>query len=263
MLRLRTRRHFLSTSVAAVLAAVAAFLFTLTGSNAADGVVFSQVESGGKHYTVCCVEVPKATLELFHRDEKGQPFLRLDRLDNWLRPQGRKLIFAMNAGMFHPGFEAVGLYVSKGKTLSPLNTADAPGNFFLKPNGVFAITSKGARVVETSLFPKIADPVRLATQSGPLLVQAGKLHPAFNAGSSSRLIRNGVGVPSADQAIFAISDEPVNFYEFATFFRDTLHCPDALFLDGSISSLLALPLKRSDSSRDLGPIIGITAPLKP
>lgn len=58
--------------------------------------------------------------------------------------------------------------------------------------------------------------------------------------------------------MFAISEEPVNLYEFATMFRDTLHCPDALFLDGAISSLHSAELKRSDVRVDLGPIIAVT-----
>ncbi len=76
----------------------------------------------------------------------------------------------------------------------------------------------------------------------------GHLHPAFHENSQSHLVRNGVGVPSPDIAIFVISDVQVNFYEFATFFRDQLHCPDALFLDGPAKSSVAIPteLKRND-----------------
>jgi uncharacterized protein YigE (DUF2233 family) len=164
----------------------------------------------------------------------------------------------MNAGMYHGDFSAVGLYVSGGQQLAPLNTTNGNGNFFLKPNGVFAVTKTGARVVESSEYPMLHERVILATQSGPLLVRGGKLHPAFNANSESRLFRNGVGVPSPAVALFVISEAPVNFYEFATLFRDKLRCPDALFLDGTISSLHAPELKRSDFRKDLGPIIAVT-----
>jgi uncharacterized protein YigE (DUF2233 family) len=61
--------------------------------------------------------------------------------------------------------------------------------------------------------------------------------------------------------IFVNSEEPVNFHEFARLFRDQLDCPNALFLDGTVSSLHALELKRSDFRMDLGPLIGITAPV--
>jgi uncharacterized protein YigE (DUF2233 family) len=160
--------------------------------------------------------------------------------------------------MYHRDFSAVGLFVSGGQQSTPLKTVSGEGNFFLKPNGVFAVTETGARVIESSEYPQLREPVILATQSGPLLVRGGKLHPAFKANSESLLLRNGVGVPSPDIALFVISEAPVNFYEFATLFRDKLHCQDALFLDGTICSLHAPELKRSDSRIDLGPIIAIT-----
>ncbi len=50
----------------------------------------------------------------------------------------------------------------------------------------------------------------------------------------------------------------MNFHEFASFFRDTLRCREALFLDGTISSLHSTALKRSDFRMDLGPIIAVT-----
>ncbi len=196
-------------------------------------VEFSTVEFAGKRFTVCRVDVREEHIQLFHRDETGQPFKRFDRLVPWLEARGQKLTLAMNAGMYHGDFSAVGLFVAGGKQLVPLNTANAYGNFFLKPNGVFAVTDKGARVIEASEFPKLHERVTVATQSGPMLVIGGKLHPAFKAGADSRLFRNGVGVPSTGIALFVISEAPVNFYEFATLFRDKLHCPDALFLDGT------------------------------
>ncbi|MES2568511.1 MAG: phosphodiester glycosidase family protein, partial [Verrucomicrobiota bacterium] len=95
-------------------------------------------------------------------------------------------------------------------------------------------------------------------QSGPLLVRSNQIHSQFKPDSEFRLVRNGVGVPSPDQVIFAISVDPLNLYEFAAFFRDILHCPDALYFDGTVSSLYAPELRRSDKIIDLGPVIGIT-----
>lgn len=148
--------------------------------------------------------------------------------------------------------------MSGGKEQAPLNLANGEGNFFLKPNGVFVVTESGARVIESSAYARLPEHALLATQSGPLLVLEGRLHPAFNANSTSRLFRNGVGVPSPDIALFVISEAPLNFHEFATLFRDKLGCPNALFLDGTISSLYAPKLKRSDFRMDLGPMIGVT-----
>ena len=233
-------------------------IFVLTLLCDASAVEFSTVEIAGKRVTVCRVNIRKEHLQLFHRDANGQPFKRFDRLAASLQSRGQKLVFAMNGGMYHGDFSAVGLFVSGGKQFVPLNTASGDGNFFLKPNGVFAITEAGARVLESTEYPKLRERVILATQSGPLLVCHGKIHPAFHANSESRLFRNGVGIVSPDVAVFAISEATVNFYEFATLFRDKLHCPDALFLDGTISSLHSSELKRSDFRMDLGPIIAVT-----
>ena len=230
-------------------------LFALLAS--ARGVEFTTVEIAGKRVTVCRVDVRRERLQLFHRDEKGQPFKRFPTLAGWLGQRGQKLTFAMNGGMYHGDFSAVGLSVADGKPLTPLNTAIGEGNFFLKPNGVFLVSENGARVVESSEFPRLREKVLLATQSGPLLLRGGRMHAAFREGSINRLFRNGVGVPSPEVALFAISEAPVNFHEFATMFRDVLYCPDALFLDGTISSLFAPKLDRSDFRMDLGPIVGV------
>lgn len=62
--------------------------------------------------------------------------------------------------------------------------------------------------------------------------------------------------------MFAIAQEPVNFHEFATHFRDALRCPDALYLDGTISSVLSAKSPALRSVRaELGPMIGASEPL--
>jgi uncharacterized protein YigE (DUF2233 family) len=223
----------------------------------AHGVEYESTVVAGKRVVVCRVDVAQEQLELFLNDDSGQPLKSFENLDRWLGTRGQKLVFAMNAGMYHRDFAPVGLHVADGRQIAPLNTAAGEGNFFLKPNGVFVLSRQGAAVRETSEMLSFSDPIRLATQSGPLLVRNGKIHPAFPPGSQNRLLRNGVGVPAPGKVIFAIADDPVNFHEFATFFRDTLHCSDALFLDGTVSSLHAPELGRSDKRIDLGPMIGI------
>jgi uncharacterized protein YigE (DUF2233 family) len=56
---------------------------------------------------------------------------------------------------------------------------------------------------------------------------------------------------------FVISGAPVTFYRFARFFIDQLQCRDALYLDGSISSLYAPQVGREDDGRELGPMFGV------
>lgn len=211
-------------------------------------------------YTVVKVDLRTERLELFLNDDAGVAFKRFDRLEAWLKARNRQLLFAVNAGMYHEDFSPVGLFVRDGREESPLNLADGVGNFFRKPNGVFLVSDAGPRVVEASEYPALAKSgVHLATQSGPLLLRHGVLHPALIPNSDSRKIRNGVGV-SGHTAIFVLSETPVNFYDFALYFRDVLHCRDALYLDGTVSALYSKALRRNDFVRELGPILGVVTP---
>ena len=221
------------------------------------GPAIDSVQFAGKQFTVCRVDLATQPLELFWKDEAGSPFRSFSALDGWLRGHGRKLVFAMNAGMYREDFSPVGLYVEHGKQLRPLNLSRGKGNFCWRPNGVFALTRSGAVVVESSTYPTIKAGASLATQSGPMLVIDGRLHPGFSPQSKSRLTRNGVGVVSPEQVVFAISEDPVNFHEFATLFRDELQCRNALFLDGTVSSLYSTALNRNDRKTGLGPIIAV------
>ena len=216
----------------------------------------------GRHFLVATVDLEKESLQLFLSDGNGHYFNNFANIDRWLAPRKRRLVFAMNAGMFHPGFGPVGLFVDHGRTIGRLNLDNGEGNFFLKPNGMFAVMDTGATVIDASLFPKLAaahgiEKVQVATQSSPLLVIDGILHSAFRAESESRKIRNGVGVVSAKRVVFAISTEPVHFHQFARLFRDSLGCANALFLDADISSLYTTEPSLSAVRYPLGPIIGI------
>lgn len=208
-------------------------------------------------FTVVTVDTTHEELRLFLADEAGVPFKRFDRLDTWLQAHGqRPLRFATNAGMYHADFRPVGLLVIDGVQRAPLNLDAGVGNFFLKPNGVFLLTDRGPQVVESSRYAAQARGVKLATQSGPLLLVAGQVHPGLGPASTSRRIRNGVGV-AGSKAYFVISEQPVSFHELAVFFRDHLHCRDALYFDGVVSSLHDAGRGRSDAHAELGPIIAV------
>jgi uncharacterized protein YigE (DUF2233 family) len=223
----------------------------------------SPFEFQGISATVCRVDTRSQQLRMFHLDDKDRPLKYFNGVNRHLEASHERLVFAMNAGMYHSDFSPVGLLVVDGQEQRPINLESADGNFFLKPNGVFLISDAGASVVESSTYASLKEEVVLATQSGPLLVLDGALHPAFREDSTSRHIRNGVGALSRHEVVFAISEQPVTFYEFAQLFRNGLGCKDALFLDATVSSLLAENLRRSDLRASLGPIIGVTAPKNP
>ena len=162
--------------------------------------------------------------------------------------------FAMNAGMFDEEGRPIGLAIVDGRQVRPINRREGFGNFHLLPNGVFLVRKDGrAEVVETGAY-KSADDIRFASQSGPMLVIGGKLHPKLEQDGQSRHIRNGVGVRQG-KALFVISQDPVSFGKLARFFRDDLKNPDALYLDGSVSSLWDPAGNRQDSHSPLGPMV--------
>ena len=167
--------------------------------------------------------------------------------------------FAMNGGMYEADGDPVGYYVEGSERLGTLNTNDGRGNFHLKPNGVFYGTD-GEWVVRSteSFLANVSDRPEFGTQSGPMLVIDGKLHPEITRDGPSRLVRNGVGVDADGQAHFVISNAPLSFGKLARFFRDELETPNALFLDGNVSALWNPATGRIDGGAPLGPLIVVT-----
>ena len=165
----------------------------------------------------------------------GSIFGNIGALEKWARGNGHVVRFAMNGGMYTPAQAPVGLYVEEGVEFTKLDTGTVgSGNFRMQPNGVFGITRSGsAFVLRTGTYESIG-PVRYATQSGPMLLTDGVMNPNFRAASSNLHIRNGVGLLPNGKVLFAISKEPLNFYDFARFFQQR-GCANALYLDGAIS----------------------------
>ncbi|WP_034386885.1 phosphodiester glycosidase family protein [Deinococcus sp. YIM 77859] len=210
---------------------------SLTACSRAGGLDVQRVSAGGMLYTVAAVDLQRDTLRLHWKNPAtGQPYRTFRAVAEQLRQQGERMLFATNSGIYAPGPRPLGLHVERGQPLVALNNARSGGNFALLPNGVFWVQGKRAGVTETQAYRRLNIQPTFATQSGPLLVQGGRLHPAFRRESSSFKVRSGVGVCRDGRVRFAVSAGPVNFHSFAVFFRDTLGCPDALYLDGSISA---------------------------
>ena len=194
-----------------------------------------EVSVGGHRYAAADVLLSRSTLELYWKKPDGSRIGTFGNLNAVVSASGKRLLFATNAGIFDSNLTPLGLFVADRKTLAPLNLNSGSGNFFLQPNGIFLVDADGAAIIESSAYSKRTTLPRLATQSGPLLVINGQINPQLSADSTSRKIRSGVGVVSADKVVFALSREQVTFFEFASLFRDELHCQNALYLDGEIS----------------------------
>jgi uncharacterized protein YigE (DUF2233 family) len=210
----------------------------------------------GSRFTLCPFDASTDEIRLAWRGSDGQPLRSLAALEGSLGEKAAQVRFAMNAGMYDDEGDPIGLFVEDGKERKSLNTRAGGGNFHLLPNGVFAVDAKGrVSVTRSKEFREQVRSPHWATQSGPMLVMGGKLHPKFDENGRSQLVRNGVGVRDSKTAYFVISEEGVSFGRFARFFRDALGCSDALYLDGSVSSLWDPGAGRQDAFSELGPMV--------
>ncbi len=209
-------------------------------------------------YTVCQFDAQSADIRLFHSGPDGTPFGQFEALSRALVADGLELVFAMNGGMYHLDRQPVGLYVESGSERSKLVLSEGPGNFHMQPNGVFWLDAGRAGIDVSEYYADTARRPEYATQSGPMLVIDGDLHPKLRADGRSKFRRNGVGVSGDGRTVsFAISEVPVNFHSFARLFRDHLQTPNALYLDGRVSKLYSRQLERNEAGLDMGPIIAV------
>jgi uncharacterized protein YigE (DUF2233 family) len=163
--------------------------------------------------------------------------------------------FAMNAGMFDEAGAPIGLMVEEARQVKAINRRKGGGNFHLMPNGVFMVRRDGSAAVVASQRINSLKDIVYATQSGPMLLIDGKLHPEIDEDGTSRHIRNAVGIASDGQPVFVISREPVSFGKLARFYRNELGARDALYLDGAVSSLWDPANDRMDAFTELGPLV--------
>lgn len=166
------------------------------------------------------------------------------------------IAFAMNAGMFDDGGDPIGYFVKNSERLKTLNTENGEGNFHLNPNGVFFGSGETWQIRTTADFlANVSDRPEFGTQSGPMLVIDGKLHPEISFDGDSRLIRNSVGIDAQGRAHFVISNAPISFGKLARFYRDELSVSNALYLDGNVSALWNPSTGRLDTGAAIGPLI--------
>lgn len=233
------------------------FVALMLAAAPAAAVTCEDIRFDDASFTACTVDATTENLRLYHKDDSGNVLGSFSAIE--ALPDVRSLTFAMNAGMYHDDRAPVGHYVENGIETMRVVTNAGPGNFGLLPNGVFCINDGRAQVFETLDYVENAPACRDATQSGPMLVIDGALHPRFLPDSTSRFIRNGVGT-SADgtKAVFVISNTAVTFHTFGRFFRDHLGLPNALYFDGKVSRLYSKAMGRSDFGFQLGPMVAVT-----
>lgn len=230
-----------------VLLAVAGIVFAFYDSTS------KSIDSGVLTYEI---DLQKQDLRFFWKDEKGKNYQSFKNLKNGIEAQGIGLVFAVNGGMYQEDLSPLGLYIENGVEKHKINRiVNAHGNFYMQPNGVFAITKTNKGFISTTANFKPSSDIKYATQSGPMLVIDGKLHPKFMKGSNNLNIRNGLGVLPNGKLLFVISKEKINFYDFATYFQSR-GCKNALYLDGFVSRTYLPSKGATDLGGNFGVIIG-------
>jgi uncharacterized protein YigE (DUF2233 family) len=206
--------------------------------------------------THCIADPAQHRIAMANLGADKQPFAALSAFAASVDPA--TIAFAMNGGMYGDDLKPIGYFVQNGERLKELDRGEGEGNFYMKPNGVFFGTGGKWQVLgSNTFFNTVGDRPQFGTQSGPLLLVDGKLHPDIQDDGPSRAVRNGVGVDAGGRAHFVISDAPVSFGQLARYFRDVVKVQNALYLDGQVSSLWDPATGRMDKGR-VGPIIVVT-----
>lgn len=227
--------------------------------------VFSQFSSQNFLYYI--VDAKEKDLKLYWKDDKQKMFKNIENLKLYLTKNNKKLLFAMNGGMTETTNSPTGLFIENGNIITPLNESTGASkvlnckqkNFYMKPNGVFYIKTDYTPLICTTSNFKYDKTINYATQSGPMLLIEGEIHPCFRKNSKNLYRRNGVGILPDNKVIFIISKGEVNFYDFASYFKST-GCKNALYLDGAVSDIY-LPEKHIMSKKDkkFSVIIGVSS----
>tara|TARA_B110001452_G_scaffold266130_1_gene272221 strand:+ start:476 stop:1882 length:1407 start_codon:yes stop_codon:yes gene_type:complete len=162
-------------------------------------------------------------------------------------------LFLTNPGIVLDGCAPIGLMVDDYKVIKQLNTGNGNGNFYnLKPNGALLIKEDEAIVCKTADVQRHSG-YRIGIQSGPMLVHDGAINSFFNSNSNNRYIRSGVGIirDSLGQKylLFAISNNPVSFYEFSDFYQSNYRCQNALCIESG-RSVMNIPYLNNSNSND-------------
>jgi uncharacterized protein YigE (DUF2233 family) len=200
------------------------------GPSACEAVTFEDVV-----LTHCVADPAQHRIGMANLGTDKQPFGSLGAFAGSVDPG--TIAFAINGGMYGDDLKAIGYYVQ---------------------NGVFFGTGGSWRVLgSNTFFETVGDRPEFGTQSGPLLLIDGNLHPEIQDDGPSKAIRNAVGVDASGKAHFVISGAPVSFGQLARYYRDVLKVSNALYLDGAMSSLWDPATERLDKGR-VGPIIVVT-----
>lgn len=181
------------------------------------------------------VDPQRERIVMYWQKEDGKAWGSLRSLLGDINRDGQ-VQMAMNGGIYDKAYAPLGLYIEKGRQLTPLNRASGGGNFFIRPGGVFYLRGQNAGIVSINKF-RASPAIRYAVQSGPMLIENGKINWRLKPSAISRKLRNGVGITGDGKVVFMLSARETNFYDFACYAQAKLNVRQMLYLDGTISKM--------------------------
>ncbi|STU61339.1 lipoprotein [Klebsiella pneumoniae subsp. ozaenae] len=138
------------------------------------------------------VDAQKERIAMYWQDRHGKAWGSLRSLLAGIDGDGR-VQMAMNGGIYDKAYAPLGLYIEDGKRLTPVNRSAGSGNFFIRPAAYSWWKTAGRKIVPLPAY-KPSPAIRYAVQSGPMLIENGAINWRLKPSTSSRKLRNGVGI---------------------------------------------------------------------
>ncbi len=237
------------------------------------GILVSKLRYQDKRYVDVTLDLSELSLMHYWQDpQTASNFGSFHNLKKYLHQENELLLFAINSGIYTKEYKPLGLHIENSKLLMPLNMVksnEGQGNFSLLPNGVFYITQQNrAYVMDSDRFQARFNGdyqgIKDAVQSGPMLLTNGQYNPHFIKDSDSLRIRSGVCAMNEGREVhFVVTEDAVNFYDFATYFKERLVCQNALYLDGTLARIYIDGRMYGASFWQVKPLVGIWSVSRP
>lgn len=161
--------------------------------------------------------------------------------------------FAITASIVDSLCKPLGLYISQGNKSGEININQGVGNFYLNPNGFIASDSTHFLINDSKNYVSSSN-YNNAIQSGPMLISSGVINSNFDKSSRNKKIRCGVGYYSVNNnnfLVFAKSNSPISFYDFANLFLIKYKCNNALNLESAALCSIHLPNQKIKYRSDI------------
>ena len=197
---------------------------------------YNKITFNNEQYSAFVVKLDSNTIDQFKRLSNPNQLPYFEFVSNQLKVDSN--IYLINSSIVSDLIKCTteGLLIDEFSVKKSINNQNGNGNFYLKPNACLLINRHDANLTSTE-STMVDTSIRLAIQSGPMLINQSLICSSFNPNSVNRNLRSGVGVYTTQTnqkyIVFAVSETPVSFFELAEFFHYKFNCSSALSLESA------------------------------